>query len=103
MVFKNKDNNKLEELISNFDNLIYFKSIYGQKFKHNKNKNAKQMKSIEEIFVENVHFTDSFDNAYSKKRGMPLNSSYSDKFWKHCACDFYYHLDNSFLKKLKML
>ena len=90
MVFrKGVQNNSLHE-IKDFDNLLYSRDVFGASYKHDKEKVKRNVESIVEIFVENISFMNEPDNEYSKSRGMPKESNYTEEFWKTCDCELYY-------------
>ncbi|MCB0803202.1 MAG: hypothetical protein KDB74_08885 [Flavobacteriales bacterium] len=103
MVFRKDDEQDVTELNKSYNKLLYLKIIYGQTFKHDKEKKKRKIETIEEIFVENISFTNLKDQDYSKHSGMPRSSSYDEEFWNDCDCELYYTLDNNTLTEMRQL
>lgn len=103
MIFKNYTSIKNYQLIDDFDQLLYLKTIYKHSLKHDKEKEKRNIETIEEIFVEDIGFVNTVDEEYSNSRGMPKESKYKDEYWKSCDCELYYTPNNKIFEVMDML
>jgi len=96
LVFRN---NGLSDVtaIDKIDDLLYFKSINKILYKHNKDKKHTKVFQVQELFIEDVNYTNTVNtNSYTNRSGMPQFSSYNSNFWNSCNCEAYY-LPNEYL------
>lgn len=90
MLFRNNGDAD-ETQIKRFDDLLYFKILREFKVKHDKDKDYTKILNIDELFIEDVWYTQSLSNEeYNSGFGMPKTSSYKSEFWKNCSCEAYY-------------
>ena len=100
LVFRNYEGLDVSS-INDFDNLLYYKSIYEYKTKHDKEKKANKILQVFEMFVEDVKYLETvnkkdFNSSVNGRR----KSKYTTEFWKTCACQLYEVPSNYLLKNL---
>lgn len=100
MLFKNNGIED-EKMIENFDDLLYIKILREVQVKHDKDKKYTNIMSVNELFIEDVWYSESIEKAdYINRYGMPKNSKYNSEFWKNCNCKAYYPPDERIIKGL---
>ncbi|MBK8444552.1 MAG: hypothetical protein IPL35_14575 [Sphingobacteriales bacterium] len=96
LVFRNNGLNNAAA-IDKIDDLLYFKSINKILYKHNKDKKHTKVLQVQELFIEDVNYTNTVNtNSYTNRSSLPQFSSYNSNFWKTCNCEAYY-LPNEYL------
>jgi len=89
MVFKNEDSLEANEPYS-LERLVYAKVLLEYRIKHNKDDDYTRIFRVDELFIENVSFVDSFEKGkFNDGYGMPKNSNYTEPFWETCDCLLY--------------
>jgi hypothetical protein len=89
LIFKVSENNE-HLLIDNFDNLVYSKIYRKYHFKHASEKKYTEIENVEEIFVEEVNFSNEVEtDKYNNGFGFPQKSNFSTPFWQKCNCELY--------------
>lgn len=103
MIFRNSITTENLELIDNFSQLLYLKTIYKHSIKHDKEKVKRNIETIQEIFVEDIKYLNSVEEEYTNARGMPIESIYTTEYWKNCDCELYYPPNDKIFEVMKML
>lgn len=89
LVFRNYEGLDVSS-INNFDNLLYYKSIWEYKTKHDKEKKSTKILQVDEMYVEDVQYLETVNKKdYNSSGGMPRKSKYTTEFWKACGCELY--------------
>jgi hypothetical protein len=101
MVFKNEDSLDVKHLNS-LERLVYAKILLEYRIKHNKDDDYARIFRVDELFIENVSFVDSFEKGkFNDGYGMPKSSNYTDPFWETCDCRLYQPAIEKFNVSLK--
>lgn len=89
LIFRNHEDFDLFS-ITNFDELLYYKSIREYKIKHHKDKDYTKVFQSYELYIENIIYINSAEKSdYNSSWGMQKDSKYTTDYWKNCACPIY--------------
>lgn len=81
---------KKNDLEVNFDKLVYSRIYRKYDFKHASDSQFTSIENVEEIFVEDIHFSNEVDQIkFNDRFGFPKQSKFSTSFWEKCNCKLY--------------